>query len=211
MIKNKTIIYLFLICAIGVIAPFVHIIYGISDAPGVFGYDFMSTFLYSLGHRVSLLCAGLLLLFAHKQITNQYKTVFKFIAYMMLYVASYFLIQTFIQKKIIVEFFGINDYHPMFYFVSVILLAISSVFVLTLFQKAFIYSEEKIVTLVNFLFKVRNNHYEIMAIKALYAEKENPPIDGVEAIEQVKEFEDEFHNAIERVTKYTKESNENSL
>ena len=104
----------------------------------------MSSFLYAIGNRICLVSVGLLFLLAVRQIENEYKKVFKFIAFMIIAIACFFIIQIMIPKRMLIDAFGIRDLHPAFYFVAMGLLSVSSGFILTLFQKALIATERKL-------------------------------------------------------------------
>lgn len=137
---------------IGFISPFIHIIYGINGEEGIFGYKYMSSFLYAMGNRVCLLSVALLMLFASSQIINEYKKAFKFIAYMLLYIAAYFIIHILVPKGQLLDAFGIRDFHPSFYYISMAILAITSGMMLGLFHKAAISVEEKLKAIISRLF-----------------------------------------------------------
>lgn len=155
-LTTKSSIYLTIITLIGVTAPFWHVFYGIRDTEGLFGYRFMSSFLNSLGTRLSILCMGLLILFFSKHIVNEYKKAAKTIGLMTLYVGCYFLILIAIPKKILLNSFGIKDFHPFFYYLSMTILSISSGFVFTLLQKAFIITEANLKFIIRELFDFLN-------------------------------------------------------
>ncbi|WP_272152149.1 hypothetical protein [Tenacibaculum aiptasiae] len=148
-LTTRNSIYLTLITLIGCLAPFLHIFYGISDAKGLFGYKYMSSFLYAIGNRLCLLSAGLLLYIASSKINNEYRKIFKLISYMFLFVATFFIIHIIVPKK---KLFGTPDFPTYYYWISMISLSLISGKLLLLIQKAVLYSEEKFKKIIRDLF-----------------------------------------------------------
>ncbi|WP_299836104.1 hypothetical protein [uncultured Tenacibaculum sp.] len=146
--KNST-IYIFFLIFLGSIARFVHVIFNVNDMEGLFGYRYMSSFLNALGINVSLLCSALLIKLAANKITTDLKQSINLAANMFLYVACYFMINLFIPKK---QLFGTPDFPPYYYWCSMLVLSILSGRVLILFQKAIIFSEQKLKAIVRNLF-----------------------------------------------------------
>ncbi|CAM1370559.1 conserved membrane hypothetical protein [Tenacibaculum litopenaei] len=151
-LTTKNSIYLTTLSVVGLTAPFWHIVYGIRDTEGIFGYRFMSSFLNSLGTRLCFLCLGLLLLFFSNQINNEFKKIGKGIAYGAIYVGCYFLILIFLPKKLLLTSFGIKDFHPLFYYLSMLGLCVLSGRLFALIQNAILFSEEKLKSLIRDLF-----------------------------------------------------------
>lgn len=151
-LTEKNSIYLTILCLLGITAPFWHVIYGIRDTEGMFGYRFMSSFLNSLGTRICILSSGLLLYFFSFQISNEYKKVARLISFITIYVGCYFLILIFLPKKTLLNAFGVKDFHQSFYYVSMFLISILSVVVFTKFQKIFLLSEERLKSIIRKLF-----------------------------------------------------------
>lgn len=147
-------IYLTLICLLGCLAPFVHIFYGVSDAEGPFGFKYMSSFLYAIGDKICLLSAGFLLLIASSKVSSEYHKAFRLIAFMFLFVASFFIAHILVPKK---QLFGTPDFPVYYYWCSMITMSLVSGFLLSILHKAIVFTEERIKgsvrDLVSFVFK----------------------------------------------------------
>lgn len=149
-LTTKNSIYLTLLIFIGCISPFVHIFYGVRDTEGIFGYKYMSSFLNAFGRINALLCAALFIKFTVSKITNEYKKIINIGANMFLYVASFFLINLFLPKKVL---FGTVDFPPYFYWLSMFILSITSGIFLSTLQKAFLTTEENLKSIIRKLFR----------------------------------------------------------
>ncbi|WP_348713923.1 hypothetical protein [Tenacibaculum sp. 190130A14a] len=80
-------------------------------------------------------------------------------------------------------------------------ICISSVFIFIKFQNAFLYSEEKIKTLIEFIFRTRNNYYTEVASKALYAEIHNKALKSDKTVEEnSKDFEEDLLKTFEKIS-----------
>lgn len=137
---------------IGFTAPFWHIFYGVNDNEGLFGYTYMSSFLFAIGNRICLLVFSLLFIMALKHIEGPFKNFFRNVAYMGLFVSCFFLVQILISKRVLMNAFGVADLHRSFYYVAMAVMAICSGMLATLFQKALMLSEEKLKTVIRRLF-----------------------------------------------------------
>ena len=161
---KKTSFYLFILCIIGLTAKFWHIIYGVSDKEGMFGYKYMSSFLYAIGNEVAFLSLGLILVYAASK-TNEYKRAFTRLGYLAVFVACFFIIQVLFPKHLLVNAFGIKDWHPSFYYVAMALMSVFSGGLVVTFQKAMMFTEEKlkekIRILIDFIVGLRPNINDI--------------------------------------------------
>ena len=128
-------IYLSLLTAVGVSAPLWHVIYGVSLKEGVFGFRYMSSFLNALGGRLSILCAGLLIVFLANKLPVDYKNSVKRIGTLFVSVGCFFLILIFFPKKMLLNTFGIRDAHPIFYYGLMIIFSISAAKIFQTLQK----------------------------------------------------------------------------
>lgn len=200
-LTTKSSLYVTTLIFIGCISPFIHIIYGVNDTKGIFGYTYMSSFLNAVGRINALLCASLFIKFAAKKVDNDYKRVINFGANMFLYVSCFFLVGLFLPKKVL---FNTLDLPRKYYWISMIFLSVSSGYFLSLFQKIFIYSEEKlksnIVLLVSFIMRVRKDHYPKVGSKALYAEIHDKALRSETTTEEdTNSFEEDMLETLEEL------------
>lgn len=153
-LTTKSSFYITLLVTIGCISPFVHIVYGITDQEGIFGYTYMSSFLNAFGRANALLCAGLFIKFASSKIDNEYKSIVNFGANMFLYVSCFFLLAIFIPKKLL---FNKADFPASFYWISMLFLSIGSGLFFTQIQRLIIYTEFKLKAQAKKLFALSWN------------------------------------------------------
>jgi hypothetical protein len=90
-VKNNT--YIAGICALIVIAPFIHLPVAFSsyNQIGLLGYKYLSSFFVDIGWPTATLCSGLLFKYCLRYTTNEGKDVFKFISHILLILGTYFL------------------------------------------------------------------------------------------------------------------------
>jgi hypothetical protein len=147
--------------SLGLTAPFWHIIYGISKEEGIFGYPFMSSFLYAFGNPVFMISAGLLTYYISSKASREYRLPFKIISYMMLFVGCFFMIHIFLPKKLL---FNKADFPVYYYWISMLAMVMVLSRLLTMLQKAVIITEEKlkknIRDLISFIFKSTPKKHE---------------------------------------------------
>lgn len=150
-LTTKSSFYIGSLIFIGCISPFIHVIYGVSDAKGYLGYTYMSSFLNAVGRINALLCAALFIKFAASKLetSSEYKHAVNFGANMFLYVACFFVVNLFIPKK---ELFNKADFPAYYYWISMVILSISTGVFLSIIQKAIIASEEKLKNIIRSLF-----------------------------------------------------------
>lgn len=137
-------IYIIILCIIGFTSPFLHVVLDVKGLEGYLGYKYMSSFLFAAGNRLSLICIGLLFLFASKQVFNEYKTTIKFIAYSTLFVGTFFGIQILIPKETLLKWSGHKDLPKQFYYIAMVIGGVLSVIILKYFQNALLLSEQKL-------------------------------------------------------------------
>lgn len=205
-LTTKSSLYITLVALIGVTGPFWHVVYGIRPTQGLFGYRFMSSFLNSLGSRLSILCAGLLILYFSQHLVKDYKKTAKFIGVMFSYVGIYFLILIVFPKKMLLNTFGIKDFHRSFYYISMAGLTVSAGFVFFFMQRTILNVERKLKNkiriLVDFIFRVKKDHYPKVASKALYSEIHEKVMKTEDSVEDnANDFEDDMYDTLEEVTK----------
>lgn len=162
-IKNSS-FYLFILCIIGLTAKFWNVLYGVSNAEGIFGYKYMSSFLYAIGNEVAFLSLALILVYASSK-AGEYKRAFKRLGLLAVFVACFCVIQVLIPKYMLVKAFGIKDWHPSFYYGAMIIMSVFSGGLVVMFQKAMLFTEEKlkekIRILIDFIVDLRTNVKDI--------------------------------------------------
>ena len=169
-----------MLCAIGLTAKFWHIIYGVNGNDGIFGYKYMSSFLYAIGNEIAFLSMALLVLYKAR-LTNDFSKSFKCLGILGLVVSSFFIIEILVPKKVLYGWFGVNQMHKAMYYGLMLVFSLASCGLLVLFQEAMIKTEavlrQKLTYVIEFLFKVKNIHYKTMAVKAVDYEKNNATTD----------------------------------
>tara|TARA_Y100000310_G_C20704425_1_gene834098 strand:- start:20969 stop:21454 length:486 start_codon:yes stop_codon:yes gene_type:complete len=139
---------------------------------GYLGYKYMSSFLFAAGNRLSLICIGMLFLFASQQVFNEYQATVRFIAYSTLFVGAFFGIQILIPKETLVEWSGQKDLPKQFYYVGMIIGGILSVIILKYFQFALLLSEKKLRKIIYLLMDSLYNGLEEKKLINPWKEKE---------------------------------------
>lgn len=124
----------------------------------------MSSFLYAIGNEIAFLSLALIIVYKSSK-TSQYKSSFKRLGYLAVFVACFFIIQVLISKNLLVRFFGIKDWHPNFYYAAMILMSVFSGSLVIMFQKAMLITEDKlkqkIRILMRFIIDLRPNIKDI--------------------------------------------------
>lgn len=153
MTKKKLVksYYLILLCIIGFTSPFLHVVLDVKGMEGYLGYKYMSSFLFAAGNRLSLICIGMLFLFASQQVYNEYQSTIKYIAYSTLFVGTFFGIQILVPKSTLVEWTGYKDLPKQFYYIGMVIGGILSVIILKYFQTALLLSEKKLRKIIALL------------------------------------------------------------
>lgn len=153
MTKKKLVksYYLILLCIIGFTSPFLHVVLDVKGMEGYLGYKYMSSFLFAAGNRLSLICIGMLFLFASQQVYNEYQSTIKYIAYSTLFVGTFFGIQILVPKSTLVEWTGYKDLLKQFYYIGMVIGGILSVIILKYFQTALLLSEKKLRKIIALL------------------------------------------------------------
>lgn len=164
---------------------------------GLFGFRWMSSFLNALGLFLCVLSMGLLGLYYAKNSKSDYKAYFVFMSKSIVLLGVYYGFYTFLP---------ISDYSNIVYYSMIGLYAIVLRFVIFKLNTAILRSKtednlkHKVKRLINFLFEIRNNHYKKVARKAIAAEEQAAPIDGVPVIEQIDEFDNKLWEKLQETT-----------
>lgn len=143
-IKNNSRIslYIIILAIIAVLSPFLHVLFLINDTEGIFGFTYMSSFLYSLSLPLMAICSGLLLKYASGQIAN-FKLFFKFISYSFLFVGIFFMIYTFLP---------IYDFSTSVYFIGILIIAMILTVAIHYLHIAILTTEERLKKIISKLF-----------------------------------------------------------
>ena len=143
-IKNsgKISLYIALLAIVAVLSPFLHIFYLLNDKEGIFGFAYMSSFMYSLSLPLMAICSGLLLKFIARQL-SELSLFFKFISNSFLFVGFFFMIYTFIP---------ISDFSTSVYFGMLLVLSIALTFASHYLHKAMLTTEERLKNIISKLF-----------------------------------------------------------
>jgi len=164
-------------------------------SPGLFGFKYMSSFLYAAGIPFFAISVGLLLKYAAAQIDNEYKHVFNVLANLVLLVGCFYLFYTFIPMQ---------DFSKSTYYLMLLVLGFGLLKLMVMFHvialRIEIQLRNKIQNLVAFLFKTKDVHYKNIAVKAVAFEQTHAPIDGVTAQSQINEFDNEFWHELEKTS-----------
>lgn len=150
-LTTKNSLYLTILTLITLTAPSWHSRF-VNQEPGIFGFKYMSSFLYAIGNNVTILGSGLLILFFSNRVSSEYKKLAKVIAALIITLASYSLIIIFFPKKVLLNAFGVPDLPKWAYMSSMIIMSLISFRLFSLFQEAFLYSESKMKEIIKGLF-----------------------------------------------------------
>lgn len=118
-------------------------LYLIEDKEGIFGYAYMSSFLFSISLPIMSLSAGLLLKFAATHITNEFKKPLQLISHTFIFVGCFFAIYILMP---------IRDYSLTTYYVSLLVLAVLLTIVAHYLHKAILTTEERLKNIISKLF-----------------------------------------------------------
>lgn len=200
--KLKNSVYLLLLSVVALFSLFLHLFDAFyePDAPGLFGFKYMTSFLYATGIPFFAISVGLLLKYAAAQIHNEYKHVFGVLANLVLMVGCFYLFYTFIPMQ---------DFSTTTYYTMVFVLGFGLLKLMVMFHVIAIRVEaqlrNKIKNLVRFLFRTKDVHYKNIAVKAVAFEQYHAPIDGVTALSQIDEFDNEFWHELEKTSMVSNE------
>ncbi len=135
--------YLMFLSVIAVLSPFLHVLYLTGDKEGVFGFTYMSSFLFSISLPIMAICSGLLLKFARNIVMDEFQKTFGLIANTFLLVGFFFLIYTFLP---------INDLSIYAYYGILLVLATVLTIIASHIHKTIIATEERLKKIISRLF-----------------------------------------------------------
>src|SRR5690606_12979881 len=135
--------YISFLCIMAILSPFLHMIYLVNDKEGIFGYAYMSSFLFSISLPIMAISSGLLLKFAATHIINDFKKPINYISHLFLFVGFFFAIYILMP---------IRDYSITTYYVSLLVFAILLTIVANYLHKAVLATEERLKNIISKLF-----------------------------------------------------------
>ena len=140
--KSKISIYLISLAVIAVLSPFLHVVYLIDDKEGIFGFSFMSSFMYSLSLPIMAICSGLLLKYAGNLLTDL-SIYFKYISNSFLFVGIFFMVYTFIPMF---------DFSTSVYLIGLLIVSVILTIASHYLHKAVLTTEERLKQIISKLF-----------------------------------------------------------
>ncbi|MEM0518842.1 hypothetical protein VZD85_10790 [Aequorivita sp. MCCC 1A16923] len=140
--SSKISLYLTFLTVIAILSPFLHIFYVFDDREGIFGFAYMSSFMYSLSLPLMAICSGLLLKFMSKRIP-ELRVFLKLIGNSFLFVGFFFMIYTFVP---------ISDFSTSVYFTALAILSVLLTFAAHYLHKAIITTEQRLKKIISKLF-----------------------------------------------------------
>ena len=186
---------------LGATAPFWHMWADKSSADEFIGFRNFRQFLYAFGIYFAFFCASSFFFWIKHFIDPQYQSVVKIINILggiFVSISAYFLLWVFIP---------VSDFPDYVYEIAFVLTAVFiayGMYLLNRFVARIALNKlRNIKNLVGFMLRVRDKHYERVALKALYAEKRNRPMDSPDTVaENIDEFEEDFYETLEKVDTY---------
>lgn len=127
---------------VAVLSPFMHVLYLLNDKEGVFGFAYMSSFMYSLSLPIMSICSGLLLKYVGTQLID-FKVYFKYISNSFIFVGIFFMIYTFVPMF---------DFSASVYFISLLILSVVLTIASHYLHKAVLTTEERLKNIISKLF-----------------------------------------------------------
>lgn len=140
--KSKISIYIAILAVAAILSPFMHVLFLLNDKEGIFGFAYMSSFMYSLSLPIMSICSGLLLKYVGTQL-KEFKVYFRYISNSFLFVGIFFLIYTFVPMF---------DFSASVYFISLLLLSIILTVATHYLHKAVLTTEERLKGIISKLF-----------------------------------------------------------
>ena len=142
--KVKGGLYVIVLSAILIYMPYAHVKYSPTDIEGIFGFKWMSSFLFALALPSVLIASGLLLNYLTIYLDSVIVPFVKLLSFLTLASGCFFMAWTFYTTP--------DDFEPSTYYSALIALSFGFLVLTSLIQKAFIYSEEKLKQKIRILF-----------------------------------------------------------
>lgn len=127
---------------LAVLSPFMHVLYLLNDKEGIFGFAYMSSFMYSLSLPIMSICSGLLLQYVGTQLT-EFKAYFKYISNSFIFVGIFFMIYTFMPMF---------DFSTSVYFIFLLGLSVILTIASHYLHKAVLTTEDRLKNIISKLF-----------------------------------------------------------
>ncbi|WGF92492.1 hypothetical protein [Aequorivita marisscotiae] len=141
--SNKINFYLIFLCIVAVLSPFLHVLYLTGDTEGIFGFAYMSSFMFSISLPLMAISSGLILKFTKTIVIDEFKVIFGYIANTFLLVGFFFLIYTFAPMY---------DLSIYAYYVVLLILSLALTFIASKIHKAIITTEQRLKRIISKLF-----------------------------------------------------------
>ncbi|HLW30792.1 MAG TPA: hypothetical protein VKX40_00925 [Aequorivita sp.] len=144
IIKNSSRIsfYIAFLAIVAVLSPFLHVFYLLNDTEGIFGFSYMSSFMYSLSLPAMAICAGLLFKYIAGQLDDM-RAFFQYISTAFLFVGIFFMIYTFVP---------ITDFSTTVYIGFLLVLSIILTIAANYLHQAVLTTEERLKNIISKLF-----------------------------------------------------------
>ena len=113
------------------------------DKEGIFGYAYMSSFLFSISLPIMAISAGLLMKFAAGYINHELSRPFQYISHAFLFIGFFFGIYILLP---------IRDYSISTYYISLLLMAVLLTVISHYLHKAVLTTEERLKKIISKLF-----------------------------------------------------------
>lgn len=135
--------YLIFLCIVAVLSPFLHVLYLTEDKEGIFGFAYMSSFMFSISLPLMAISSGLIIKFAKNIIVEDFKKTFDYISNIFLLIGFFFLIYTFAPMY---------DFSIYAYYAIILTVALTLTVIANLAHKAFLTTEERLKNIISKLF-----------------------------------------------------------
>lgn len=126
-----------------ILSPFLHVLYLTEDKRGIFGFAYMSSFMFSISLPLMAISSGLILKFAKNILVKDFKQIFQYISNMFLLVGFFYLIYTFAPMY---------DFSIYTYYLIVLIISISLTIIANLIHAAIVTTEERLRGIISKLF-----------------------------------------------------------
>lgn len=140
--ETKISIYLTFLAIVAVLSPFLHIFYIFNDREGIFGFAYMSSFMYSLSLPLMAICSGLLLKYLASQLPD-FRKFLVFISNSFLFVGIFFMIYTLVP---------LTDFATEVYFISLFILSVALTLAAHILHSAILTTEQRLKKIISKLF-----------------------------------------------------------
>ncbi len=126
-----------------VLSPFLHVIYLTEDKEGIFGFAYMSSFMFSISLPLMAISSGLIIKFAKNILVEDFKKTFEYISNTFLLVGFFFLIYTFAPMY---------DFSIYTYYIIILIISLSLTVIANLVHRAILTTEERLKGIISKLF-----------------------------------------------------------